>query len=164
MPLFSIIVPTFNFPALTLEALESVRLQPVDDYELIVVDDGSTDDTPALLAREAASEHWGGRLRVLRNPMRGRARRGILRWSTLAANTAFSSTVTTCSFPGRLTLRPKRSSGPSGHRLLLAEKSHSRRVRSLRLCRANLSSAPVFPTSIHWRVLDPLGQWLPGPI
>lgn len=64
MPLFSIIVPTYNCGALLLEAMESVRSQPFEDYELIIVDDGSTDETPAILAREAASDRWAGRLHI----------------------------------------------------------------------------------------------------
>ncbi len=64
MPLFSIIVPTYNRASLLLETMESVRLQPFEDYELIVVDDGSTDDTPSLLARAADSGRWANKLRV----------------------------------------------------------------------------------------------------
>lgn len=71
MPLFSIIVPTYNRSALLLEALESVRSQSFEDYEVIVVDDGSADDTAALLAREAGDERWDGRLHVLRQDNAG---------------------------------------------------------------------------------------------
>lgn len=45
MPFFSIIIPTFNRGELALAALESVANQRCDDYEVIVVDDGSTDGT-----------------------------------------------------------------------------------------------------------------------
>jgi glycosyltransferase involved in cell wall biosynthesis len=45
MPLFSIIVPTFNRAALLRSTLESVFAQQVEEFELIVVDDGSTDGT-----------------------------------------------------------------------------------------------------------------------
>jgi hypothetical protein len=64
MPLLSIILPTYNRSALLLETLESVCSQSFEDFELIVVDDGSTDETPAVLAREVADHRWGGRLRV----------------------------------------------------------------------------------------------------
>lgn len=48
--LFSVIIPTFNRAALLREALDSVFAQTFTDFELIVVDDGSTDDTPAVIA------------------------------------------------------------------------------------------------------------------
>ena len=51
MPLLSLIIPTYNRSALLAEALESLQLQEFTDYEVIVVDDGSTDDTPITLAR-----------------------------------------------------------------------------------------------------------------
>lgn len=49
-PLVSIVVPTYNNPALLLETLTSILAQTFTDYELIVVNDGSTDDTAARLA------------------------------------------------------------------------------------------------------------------
>ncbi|XZE56959.1 glycosyltransferase family 2 protein [Planctomycetaceae bacterium SH139] len=42
-PLVSIIVPTFNRAAMLAEGLESIRNQSFSDWEVIVVDDGSTD-------------------------------------------------------------------------------------------------------------------------
>jgi glycosyltransferase involved in cell wall biosynthesis len=48
-PLVSVIVPTFNRSAHLPAALDSILRQTVRDFELIVVDDGSRDDTPALL-------------------------------------------------------------------------------------------------------------------
>ena len=42
---FSVIVPTYNRRELLLGALASVRAQTFTDYEIIVVDDGSTDGT-----------------------------------------------------------------------------------------------------------------------
>lgn len=41
----SIIIPTYNRARLLLRALQSVAAQTFQDYELIIVDDGSTDDT-----------------------------------------------------------------------------------------------------------------------
>jgi len=47
--LFSIVIPTYNRVALIPQTLESVRRQTYTDFELIVVDDGSTDGTTERL-------------------------------------------------------------------------------------------------------------------
>jgi glycosyltransferase involved in cell wall biosynthesis len=44
-PLISVIIPTYNRQGFLLQAVESVFKQTVADYELIVIDDGSTDGT-----------------------------------------------------------------------------------------------------------------------
>jgi glycosyltransferase involved in cell wall biosynthesis len=49
MPLVSVIIPTYNRARLLAQTLESVRAQSVRDYEIVVVDDGSTDTTAELL-------------------------------------------------------------------------------------------------------------------
>lgn len=61
----SVIVPTFNRASMLAQAVESVLEQSYRRFELIVVDDGSTDDTPDILGR------YGGRIRVLRTANRG---------------------------------------------------------------------------------------------
>jgi glycosyltransferase involved in cell wall biosynthesis len=48
-PLVSIVIPTFNQPAYLIQAMASVFAQTFTDFELIIVDDGSTDSTPAAL-------------------------------------------------------------------------------------------------------------------
>ncbi len=48
-PAVSVIIPTFNRLRFLREALDSVHAQSVRDFELIVVDDGSTDDLDAAL-------------------------------------------------------------------------------------------------------------------
>jgi glycosyltransferase involved in cell wall biosynthesis len=50
MPKVSIILPTFNRADTIMRAIRSVQAQSFQDWELIVVDDGSTDNTMALLA------------------------------------------------------------------------------------------------------------------
>lgn len=46
-PFFSVIIPTYNRAHLISRAIESVLGQTFKDWELIVIDDGSTDDTQA---------------------------------------------------------------------------------------------------------------------
>ena len=48
-PLVSVIIPTYNRGWILQEAIESVLTQEFGDFELIVVDDGSTDNTRDIL-------------------------------------------------------------------------------------------------------------------
>jgi glycosyltransferase involved in cell wall biosynthesis len=70
MPEISVVMPTWNRRALLLEAIASVRAQTFGDWELIVVDDGSTDDTDAAVA--ALDD---ARIRLLRRPHTGNVAR-----------------------------------------------------------------------------------------
>jgi glycosyltransferase involved in cell wall biosynthesis len=63
------------------ETIASVRAQSFTDWELLVVDDGSTDDTPAIVARATADP----RIRHLRGPHRERC---VARNRGIAAATA----------------------------------------------------------------------------
>jgi hypothetical protein len=65
MPVFSVIIPTFNRVDLLKAALESVFSQRCSDLEIIVVDDGSTDGTWSCL------KSLDGRVKYFRQPNRG---------------------------------------------------------------------------------------------
>jgi glycosyltransferase involved in cell wall biosynthesis len=62
VPVFSVILPTFNRARMARTALSTVLAQTFEDWECLVVDDGSADETPKLLA--AVEDE---RVRVLRN-------------------------------------------------------------------------------------------------
>lgn len=59
MPLFSVIIPTYNRVTLLKEALDSVFSQTFTDYEIIIVDDGSTDMTLEML------KSYGDKIKLL---------------------------------------------------------------------------------------------------
>ena len=61
----SVIIPTYNRADLVKEAVASVLAQTWREFELLVVDDGSSDATPAALAPYAS------RIRLLRRESRG---------------------------------------------------------------------------------------------
>jgi chlorobactene glucosyltransferase len=65
-PLVSIIVPARNEEGNICRCVESLLEQDYDNYEVIVVDDGSTDETPAILDELATSHPHRERLYVLR--------------------------------------------------------------------------------------------------
>jgi glycosyltransferase involved in cell wall biosynthesis len=65
LPRVSVIIPVYNGAATIERALKSVFEQTFTDFEIVVVDDGSTDDTPSVLAK------FGDRIRMFRQPNRG---------------------------------------------------------------------------------------------
>ncbi len=67
IPAVSVVIATYNRARFLPETIESVLQQRFRDFELIVVDDGSTDETPELL------KSYAGRIRSLRQENRGPA-------------------------------------------------------------------------------------------
>ena len=49
-PMVSVILPTYNRASLIARSLESVLNQSFADFEVLVVDDGSTDETASVVA------------------------------------------------------------------------------------------------------------------
>ena len=58
LPLFSVVTPTYNQSAFLRETIESVLSQDYPNIELIVIDDGSTDKTPQILAEYTGRIQW----------------------------------------------------------------------------------------------------------
>lgn len=67
LPLVSVVVPVYNQGEFVRSAIESVLAQGYSPLELIVIDDGSTDDTPDVL------RGYAGRAEVIRQDNRGAA-------------------------------------------------------------------------------------------
>jgi len=67
MPKVSVIIPSYNCSALVPAAIESVLAQSMRDCEIIVVNDGSTDDTEQVLRPYAED----GRIRYIQQENRG---------------------------------------------------------------------------------------------
>jgi len=54
-PFFSVVIPVFNRAEPLRQAIESVRAQTFQDFEIVVVADGSTDNPRAVVERLADS-------------------------------------------------------------------------------------------------------------
>jgi glycosyltransferase involved in cell wall biosynthesis len=64
-PLASVIIPIYNGAATIGRALQSIFAQTFTDFEIVCVDDGSTDDTASVLAA------FGNKIRIVKQSNRG---------------------------------------------------------------------------------------------
>ncbi|MGI8654628.1 MAG: glycosyltransferase family 2 protein [Pyrinomonadaceae bacterium] len=73
MPFFSVVIPTFNRASFIAKSVESVLAQDFDDFEVLVIDDGSTDNTAEVMRERFAAD---ARVKYFRQPNmeRGAAR------------------------------------------------------------------------------------------
>lgn len=69
IPLVSVVIPAYNHAGLILETLNSVLNQTFPDYEVIVINDGSPDETGEILASRVAS----GKIRYIEQVNSGQA-------------------------------------------------------------------------------------------
>jgi glycosyltransferase involved in cell wall biosynthesis len=68
MPAVSVVMPAYNTAPFVEAAIDSALRQTFTDIEVLVVDDGSTDDTAVIVERMAARD---ARVRLLRQPNGG---------------------------------------------------------------------------------------------
>lgn len=67
-PIVSVVLPVWNCPGYVGAAIESILSQTFQDFEFIIIDDGSTDETPSVLKR-----YQDARIRHVRHENRGLA-------------------------------------------------------------------------------------------
>jgi glycosyltransferase involved in cell wall biosynthesis len=65
MPKVSVVIPAFNSAGTIARAIDSVLAQDVPEMEIIVIDDGSTDETPSIL------DGYGKRITAIRQVNQG---------------------------------------------------------------------------------------------
>ncbi len=69
MATVDVIIPAFNAAKYLPAALESVGSQTFEDWQIVLVDDGSTDDTAAVVA--PFLERFGNKLQYIRQDNHG---------------------------------------------------------------------------------------------
>ncbi|MEM9310333.1 MAG: glycosyltransferase family 2 protein [Pseudomonadota bacterium] len=67
-PIFSVIIPAYNAATTLRSTVETVLSQSLSDFEVLIIDDGSTDDTVRVALRIAAEDM---RVRVVSQPNEG---------------------------------------------------------------------------------------------
>ena len=67
-PLISVVLPVWNAQRWLAEAIDSIQCQTVGDFELVIVDDGSTDASVTIIQAKAQGDR---RIRVFRQERLG---------------------------------------------------------------------------------------------
>src|SRR5262249_42157108 len=86
-PKVTVAIPVYNSAATLPRCLRSVIAQTVGDIEILVVDDGSSDDSAAVVAEFARQDH---RIRLLRMPRNGGKSRAMNRMTDEARGEWFA--------------------------------------------------------------------------
>ena len=68
MPVISVIIPVYNVGAYLDQCVQSVKKQTFSDWELILIDDGSTDNSPQICDRHSKDD---ARIHVVHQPNHG---------------------------------------------------------------------------------------------
>ena len=62
-PAVSVVIPMYNVEKYVRDCLDSLLAQTLKNFEVIVVDDCSTDSSPAIV--QSYAEKFGGRLKLV---------------------------------------------------------------------------------------------------
>src|ERR1700676_4812645 len=76
-PLISVVLPVWNGARWLTEAIDSIRGQTHDNFELVVVDDGSTDGSADIIEASARSDRRIRTFRQERNGLVAALNRGL---------------------------------------------------------------------------------------
>ena len=98
VPRISVVVPIYNVEATSRMPAVDGRAQTVDDLEVVMVDDGSTDGSAEIAARYAERDP---RFRLVRQANRGLGHARNTGGRRRPASSSRSSTPTTCCRPTR---------------------------------------------------------------
>lgn len=107
MPLISFVIPVYNVASYLHECLDSVVGQDFSDFEVCIVDDGSTDGGGAICNEYAAA--YPGLFKLKHQPNQGVsvARNNAIKWPQANIYGLLMPTTTFC--PARCTISPKYS-------------------------------------------------------
>jgi hypothetical protein len=98
-PIATILIPARNEEGCIEESLNSIWRQQIDDLEILVIDDGSTDQTPKILQRIASERR---QLRVIHSPPIGLANALQLGLSEARADILLRFDADDLCLPGRI--------------------------------------------------------------